>query len=72
MKTYCLVCKKDTNNNNNEKLKNNGRLMIKSVCPIRGNKKSRFISKGRGLLDGLGLNTPQNRMKNGMLLDNKL
>ena len=56
LKTYCLVFKKDTENNNK-------RLMIKSICPICGNKKSRFISQGSGLLDSLGLNTPQNRMK---------
>ena len=64
MKTYCLICKKDTENNNLGKEKNNKRLMIKSVCPICGNKKSRFISQGSGLFDSLGLNTPQNRMKN--------
>ena len=34
-----------------------------SVC---NNKKSRFISQGSGLLDSLGLNTPQNRMKNAL------
>ena len=34
-----------------------------------------FTSKGSGLLDSLGLNTPENRMKitrYGMLLDNYL
>ena len=66
MKTCCLVCKKDTENNNLEKLKNNGKLMIKSNCPVCGNKKSRFISQGSGLLDSLGLNIPQNRMKNAL------
>ena len=66
MKTYCLVCKKLTENNNIETVKNKGRLMIKSICPICRNKKSRFISKGSGLLDSFGLNTPQNRMKNAL------
>ena len=66
MKTCCLVCKKDTENNNLEKLKNNGKFMIKSNCPVCGNKKSRFISQGSGLLDSLGLNIPQNRMKNAL------
>ena len=64
MKTYCLVCKKLTDNNNIEKVKNSKRLMMRYNCSICKNKKSRFISKGRGLLDSLGLNTPQNRMKN--------
>ena len=27
---------------------------------------SRFVSQGSGLLDSLGLNTPQNRMKNAL------
>ena len=61
---YCLVCKKLTNNNNSEVVKINGKMMIKSNCPICRNKKSIFVSQGGGLLDSLGLNTPQNRMKN--------
>ena len=64
MKTYCLVCKKLTDNNNIEKVKNNKRLMMKSNCLICGNKKSRFILQGSGLLRSLGLNAPHNRMKN--------
>ena len=40
--------------------------MIKSICLICGNEKSKFISKGSRLLDSLGLNTPQNRMKNAL------
>ena len=66
MKTYCLVCKKDTESNNIKKVKNNGKLMIKSNCSVCNNKKSRFISQGSGLLDSLGLNTPQYRMKNAL------
>ena len=42
--------------------------MIKSNCSECNNKKSRFISQGSGLLDSLGLNTPQNRMKNAFKL----
>ena len=47
--------------------------MMLSRCSICNNKKSTFtaepsslerISQGSGLLDSLGLNTPQNRMKN--------
>ena len=66
MKTYCLVSKKLTDNNNSRTVKNKGRLMMKSICSICGNKKNIFISKGSGLLDSLGLNTPQNRMKNAL------
>ena len=64
MKTYCLVCKKLTDNTNLKTVKNKGRLMMKSICPVCENKKSRFISQGSGLFDSLGLNTPQNRIKN--------
>ena len=65
--TYCLSCKKDTKNIDPRivKTKNNKRVMS-SKCSICNNKKSRFISQGSGLLDSLGLNTPQNRMKSAL------
>ena len=40
--------------------------MMLSRCSICNNKKSTFISQGSGLLDSLGLNTPQYRMKNAL------
>ena len=61
MKTYCIVCKKDTGNNNSKVFKTkNNRIILKSVCPICGNNKSRLISKknGSGLLFNLGMRTP--------------
>ena len=58
MKTYCLVCKKLTDNTNLKNGKNKGRLMMNSICLVCGNKKSRFILQG--------LNTPQNRIKNAL------
>ena len=66
MKTYCLVCKELTENNNPETVKIKGRIMMKSICPVCGNKKSRFVSQGSGLLDSLGLKAPQNRMENAL------
>ena len=65
--TYCLSCKKDTRNIDARevKTKNNKRVMS-SKCSICNNKKSKFISQGSGLFDSLGLNTPQNRMKNAL------
>ena len=65
--TCCLSCKKDTRNINPKviKTKNNKRVII-SRCSICNNKKSIFISQGSGLLDSLGLNTIQNRMKNAL------
>ena len=66
MKTYCLVCKNYTDNNNSRVIKNKQRLLLKSNCSVCGNKKNMYTSKGSGLLDSLGLNTPQNRMKNAL------
>ena len=77
MNTYCLSCKKDTRNIDPKvvKTKNNKKMML-SRCSICNNKKYTFtaepssserISQGSGLLDSLGLNTPQNRMKNALL-----
>ena len=60
MKTYCMVCKKDTENKNPKVFKTkNERLILKSICSLCSNKKSRFISKneGSGLLSSLGIRT---------------
>ena len=67
MKIYCLVCKNYSENSNSRVIKNKQRLMLKSNCSVCENKKNMFTSKGSGLLDSLGLNTPQNRMKNTLL-----
>ena len=65
--TYCLSCRKNTENTNPKIVKSkNNRSMMLSKCAICSNKKSRFISQGSGLFDILGLNTPQNRMKNAL------
>ena len=59
--TYCLSCKKNTKNINPKVVKTkNNRQVIISRCSTCNNKKSTFISQGSGLLDSLGLNTPQN------------
>ena len=65
--TYCLSCKKDTKYINPKVVTTkNNRQMILSKCSICNNKKSTFISLGSGLFDSLGLNTPQNRMRNAL------
>ena len=64
MKTYCLVCKNYTDNSNSRVIKNKQRLMLKSNCSVCRNNKNMFTSNGSGLLDSLGLNTPQIRIKN--------
>ena len=40
--------------------------MMLSRCSVCNNKKPTFISQGSGLLHSLGLNMPQNRMKNAL------
>ena len=60
MKTYCIVCKKDTENKNPKVFKTkNGGSILKSTCLVCNNKKSRFISKneGSGFLSSLGIRT---------------
>ena len=37
MKTYYLVCKKLTGNTNLKTVKNKGKLLMKSTCPVCGN-----------------------------------
>ena len=60
MKTYCIKCKKDTENIDPKivRIKNN-RLAMQLKCSIWGIKKSRFIKKqeGKGLLSNLGIKT---------------
>ena len=60
MKTYCLKCKKDTENVDSKifRTKNN-RLLMQSICSDCKNKKSRFVKKqeAESLLSNLRLNT---------------
>ena len=61
MKTYCLVCKKNTDNINSKIVKTkNNRLMLLSQCSVSRNKKSRFIKEqeANGVLSSLGIRTP--------------
>ena len=61
MKTYCVRCRKDTNNINPKifKTKKN-KLLVQSTCSDCKNKKSRFVKEqdAKGLLSNLGINTP--------------
>ena len=61
MKTYCVKCKKDTENLDSKifRTKNNI-LLMQSTCSDCKNKKSRFVKKqeAEGLLSNLGTNTP--------------
>ena len=61
MKTYCVKCRKDTDNFDPKifKTKNN-RLLMQSKCSNCKNEKSRFVKeqKAKGLLSSFGVNTP--------------
>ena len=65
MKSYCLKCRKNTENINSKVSKtSNVKTMILSKCAICGNKKSRFIKnqEAKGLLSNLGLRTPLSKV----------
>ena len=65
MKTYCLKCKKDTDNIDSKifKIKNN-RLIMQSKCTVCKNKKSRFVKEqdAKGLLSNIGIKTPLSKI----------
>ena len=65
MESYCLKCKRNTENIDPKVLSsNNGTVMILSKCAICGSKRSRFIKKqeAKGLLSKLGIKTPLSKM----------
>ena len=65
MKSYCLKCRKDTENINPKISKiNKGRTMVLSKCATCGSKKSRFIKnqEAKGLLSNLGIKTPLSKV----------
>ena len=65
MKSYCLKCRKNTENINPRVSKaSNGRTMALSKCAICGDKKSRFIKnqEAKGLLSNWGIRTPLSKV----------
>ena len=65
MKSYCLKCRKDTENINPKISKtSNGRTMVLSKCAICGSKKSRFIKnqEAKGLLSNLAFKKPLSKV----------
>ena len=60
MKTYCVKCRKSTENLNSKIFKTkNGRLIMQSKCADCGIKKSRFVKvqEAESLLSSLGITT---------------
>ena len=63
--TYCLSCKKNTENTNLKIVKSkNNRSKIQLNCAICGSEKSRFIKEQRakGLFSNLVIKTPLNKV----------
>ena len=58
MKTYCVECRKDTENINPKMVRTkNKRLIMQSECSVCRIKKSRFVKEqeAKGLLSNLGI-----------------
>ena len=65
MKSYCLKCRKDTENINPRVSKtSNGRTMVLSKCAICGSKKLRFIKnqEAKGLQSNLVVRTSSSKV----------
>ena len=61
MKTYCVKCKKDTENIDPKIVRTkNNRLVMQSKCFVCGIKTSRFLKEqeAKVLLSNLGIKTP--------------
>ena len=65
MKSYCLKCRKNTENiNPRVSSTSDGRTMVLSKCAKCGSKRSRFIKnqEAKGILSNLGVRTPLSKV----------
>ena len=65
MKTYCVTCRKDTENIDPKMVRRkNSRLIMQSKCSVCGIKKSRYLKEqeAKGLLSNLGIKTPLSKI----------
>ena len=65
MKTYCVKCRKNTENIDPKMVREkNNKLIMQSKCPVCGIKKSRFVKEqeAKGLLRNLGIKTPLSKI----------
>ena len=65
MNTYCMNCRKDTENIDSKMVRTkNNRLIMQSKCSVCGIKKSRFVKKQetKSLLSNLGIKTPLSKI----------
>ena len=65
MLTYCVKCRKNTENLDSRIFKTrNERMIMQSKCAVCGSKKSRFMKEqeAKGTLNSLDLKTPLNKI----------
>ena len=65
MLTYCVKCRKNTENLDSKIFKTrNERMIMQSKCAVCGSKKSRFMEEqeAKGTLNSLDLKTPLNKI----------
>ena len=65
MKTYCIKCRKNTENLNSKIFKTkNGRLLMQSKCTDCGIKKSRFVKEqeAKSLLSNVRIKAPLSKI----------
>ena len=65
MKTYCIKCRKDTENIDPKIVRTkNNRLVMQSKCSVCGTKKSRFLKEqeAKSLLSNLGIKRPLSKV----------
>ena len=65
MLTYCVKCRKDTENIDPKMVRTkNSRLIMQSKWPFCGIKNSRFVKEqeAKGLLSNLGIKTPLSKI----------
>ena len=65
MKTYCVKCRKDTENIDPKMFRTkNNRLIMQSKCPVCEIKKSIFVKEqeANGSLSNLGIKTPLSKI----------
>ena len=68
MLSYCLICKKHTDNACTKKFMiKDGRLKIKSLHSVCGKKKVRYVNKWSSSLDGLMVNLNMNKENNDII-----
>ena len=65
MKTYCVKCRKDTENIDPKMVRTkNNRLVMQSTCSVCRIKRSRFVKEqeSKGLLSNLGMKIPLSKI----------